>query len=338
MAWLALDIGGANIKVADGRGFGASYPFPLWKQLRDLENELRRVISEAPRSDHLVATMTGELADCFESKEEGVAAISAALQAAADGRHARVYLNDGSFVTPMVATRRYQEAAASNWHALSRFVGRYMELGTALMVDIGSTTCDVIGFRDGLPIHHAKSDTGRLISGELVYTGVQRSPICAIARSVPYRDNLCPVAQEYFATSGDAYVILGDLAEDRASHFTADGRPATKPYARARLARSICADRDDFNHRDAVGVAQAVAEAQAELLAASMERVLQRCDDHAPRSLVVSGHGEFLARRAIEHLEIETMVISLRKQLGATLSRNATAHALAVVARENAGP
>ena len=31
MNWLALDVGGAHIKVANGRGFAAAYPFPLWK-------------------------------------------------------------------------------------------------------------------------------------------------------------------------------------------------------------------------------------------------------------------------------------------------------------------
>src|SRR5688572_26621520 len=132
MNWLALDIGGANIKVADGRGFAASYAFALWRKPKELAQELRRIISESPTSDHLVATMTGELADCFETKEAGVSAILQALEQAADGRHTRVYVNDGSMVTPRVAARRHSEVAAANWHALARFCGRFMELGPAL--------------------------------------------------------------------------------------------------------------------------------------------------------------------------------------------------------------
>lgn len=298
MSWLALDIGGANIKVADGRGYAASYPFPLWKRFTHLTQELRRVIAEAPSSDHLVATMTGELADCFENKEQGVLSILDALQQAADGRHTRVYVNDGTLVTPVVAGRRHAEVAAANWHALARFAGRYLELGAALMLDIGSTTCDVIPFRDGLPMHVGKTDTQRLISGELVYTGVLRSPVCALCPTVPYRDHLCPVAQEWFATTVDAYLILGDLAEDAACDFTADGRPATKPHARARLARLICADSEHFNHRDAVAIAKAIAEAQTDLLMSSMERVVQRLHE-MPGSLVISGQGEFLIIRSL---------------------------------------
>jgi probable H4MPT-linked C1 transfer pathway protein len=337
MSWLALDIGGANIKVADGRGYAAAYPFAMWRRFDQLAQELRRIIAEAPASDHLVATMTGELADCFETKEQGVLSILDALQRAADGRHTRVYVNDGSIVTPVIAGRRHAEVAAANWHALARFVGRFMELGPALLLDVGSTTCDVIPFRDGLPIHTGMTDTQRLITGELVYTGVQRSPICAICQTVPYRDHLCPVAQELFATTADAYLILGDLTEDAAGDYTADGRAATKPFARARLARVICADSENFNHRDAVAIAQAVAEAQTDLLTAAMERVLRRLPG-IPRSTVIAGHGEFLAQRAIAQFGLETMTISLRQQLGALVSRCATAHALAVIAEESAGP
>ncbi|MCA9150631.1 MAG: hypothetical protein KDA92_15070 [Planctomycetales bacterium] len=337
MQWLALDIGGANIKVADGARYAVSYPFALWRHAENLTQELRRIIAEAPTCDRLVATMTGELADCFDSKELGVQAIADALQAAADGRHTRIYAREAGLVTPVVAARRYAEVAAANWHVLARFCGRFMELGPALLLDIGSTTCDVIAFRDGFPMHVGANDTQRLISGEMVYTGVQRSPICAVSHTVPYREHLCPVAHEYFATTIDAYVILGDLPEDTACHFTADGRAATKACCRARLARAICADSEQFNHRDAVAMSQAVAETQAELLASAIERVMQRLAD-TPSSVLVTGHGDFLARRALDHLGIAPQVTTLRQQLGANIARCATAHALAVVANELMGP
>ncbi|HEX6259400.1 MAG TPA: hydantoinase/oxoprolinase family protein, partial [Woeseiaceae bacterium] len=147
----------------------------------------------------------------------------------------------------------------------------------------------------------------------------------------------CPVAQELFATTADAYVILGDLPEDSGTDYTADGRPATKPYARARLARMICADSEHFNHRDAVAIAQAVSQTQTDLLTSAMERVLQRVNE-TPRSMVISGHGEFLAQRAISQFGLDASVISLRHQLGSLVSRCATAHALAVIAEESTGP
>ena len=86
MHWIGLDIGGANIKVADGNGFALQQGFPLWKTPEKLAQTLRTLIADAPPSDHIVATMTGELADCFESKSQGVRAILRSVQEAADAQ------------------------------------------------------------------------------------------------------------------------------------------------------------------------------------------------------------------------------------------------------------
>jgi uncharacterized hydantoinase/oxoprolinase family protein len=53
-----------------------------------------------------------------------------------------------------------------------------------------------------------------------------------------------------------------------------------------------------------------------------------------PETIVISGRGEFVARRAIERMKLSSKVISLSTELGPELSRTATAHALAVIARE----
>ena len=103
MNWLALDIGGANVKAADGLGYAQAYSFAMWRDSSRLAQQIRTAISEAPPCDHLAVTMTGELADCFESKETGVRFILQALADGSDNRHARVYLVDGRLVSPQVA-------------------------------------------------------------------------------------------------------------------------------------------------------------------------------------------------------------------------------------------
>jgi len=70
MKWLALDIGGANLKAADGNGFAVSQPFPMWENSRNLVDALRTLIALAPKVTHVAATMTGELADCFTTEED----------------------------------------------------------------------------------------------------------------------------------------------------------------------------------------------------------------------------------------------------------------------------
>lgn len=333
MKFLAFDIGGANLKIADGLGFAASRPFALWRKPADLAQELRTLMAEAPPSDHLLVTMTGELADCFLSRSEGVRAILEAVETAADGRHTRVYRGDGKMVTPQIALREPLRASAANWHALARFCCRFALTGPGLLLDVGSTTCDVIPLLDGQVVARGTTDTERLLTGELVYTGVERSPLCALVKDVPYRGGRCPVAHELFATTRDAYLILKLLPEDPTSLATADGRPATKANARARLSRCLCANDDEFNHRDAVTMAQAVADAQRRLLATSIEQVAGDLPG-PPGTVVLAGQGEYLALQALDDLDLEVEVVSLARELGPAVSRAAPAHAVAVLARE----
>jgi probable H4MPT-linked C1 transfer pathway protein len=336
MHWLALDIGGANLKAADGEGFAEAYAFALWREPDRLAQELRTIIAEAPESTHLAVTMTGELADCFESKTQGVQHILKAVNEAADGRHTRVYLADGMLVTPQVAAMKPQLAAASNWHALARFCGRFASEGTAVMIDVGSTTSDLVPLIDGKPVTVGKTDTERLLSGELVYTGVERTPACALLRTVPYRGQPCPIATELFATTRDAWTILGDLPEDGDEKGTADGRPATKAHSRVRLGRLICADEESFNHRDAALIAESIADVQTSQLLAALKDVFKRLPQ-PPSKIILSGHGEFLSRRVLDALGVSAPIVSLARELKPSISRCAPAHALAVLAREAVG-
>lgn len=331
--WLALDIGGANLKVADGRGYAASRPFPLWRAPDRLTEKLREIIAAAPAADRIAATMTGELADCFRTKAEGVRAIVESLSNAAHPLPAQIYLVDGRLATPELAAEQPLLAAASNWHALARFAARFTSSGVGILIDIGSTTCDIIPLVGGRPAPQGFTDTARLLSGELVYTGVERSPVCALLRNISYRGRRSSVAQELFATASDAYLVLGDLPEEPDNTSTADGRPATRAYACERLARMACADSRAFTTDDAVAMARAVERRQTSLVAAAVRGVVAGLSA-PPETVVLSGRGEFLARRVFERLQIKSNRVSLSEELGPTVSQCAPAHALAVIARE----
>ena len=174
-------------------------------------------------------------------------------------------------MTPAAAARAPDAVAAANWHALAHFARRYAA-GRSLLLDVGSTTTDIVGFDEQQVLARGRNDTERLLAGELLYTGVERTPVCAVVRSVPYRDQQCPVAGEVFATMRDVYLILGKLPEAARDIHTADGRPATKINARARLGRMICADQQQFHHRDAAAMAEYVAATQLEQLCAGAAR------------------------------------------------------------------
>lgn len=329
---LALDIGGANIKAADGLGWAHSRPFAMWREWQRLPDVLRDVIR--PRSPRrVVATMTGEIADCFPSRAAGVRHIVAAIErAVGPSTEIGIYRVDGTIASPREVEASPIAAAASNWHAVARLAGSMVEADRALLLDIGSTTVDIIPLVDGRPAPLATDDVGRMRSGELVYTGMERTPVAALVRSLPHRGVRRPIASELFAQSRDAWLVLGILAEDAAASDTADGGPATVNAARVRLARAMLLDPEAFTAADALAAAESCAVAQARQVARGLFRVANGVG-WEPTRVVLSGHGNPLATRALARTGWSAGCLCLGDRLGAEVARAAPAHALALIDR-----
>lgn len=334
---LALDIGGANLKASDGIAFHAARFFALWKHPDKLDDAIAELVETAPPVATWAVTMTGELADCYTTKREGVSAIIDAVLAAAARRGERprvsVYLTDGTLVAPAEAACRYLEAAASNWHATAAFTARRFPEAGGVLIDVGSTTTDIVPFADGRVVATGRTDVDRLRCGELVYTGVVRSPICSLVCAFPTTDGAIPTAQEVFATTRDAYLMLGLLPEDVDDCQTADGRPAVAEAAYDRLARSVCADRETFSRREALQAAEYVYERQSSMLRDALRCVADRLSSR-PERIVVAGQGEFLAQVVAATMFPPEAIVSLGAEFGADASRVGPAFALARLARE----
>lgn len=336
MNWLGIDVGGANLKVSDGQSQAFSQPFELWKYPDRLGEAIGELCSGLPASTGIAATMTGELADCYETKAAGVRHITAALQQGAAGRRLLIYCVDGQFRSPQEIDERPLLAAASNWHALARFATRFLPNQTGILVDIGTTTTDIIPLAKGGVATTSHNDVDRLLAGELVYCGVGRTPVCAVLDVLPLRGKECPVAAELFATTADAYCLLGDVAPSEREVSSADGRPMTEAYATDRLARQVCADRDMFDINDARAASQAIKRRQLELLAVSLDRVAAKLSSE-PVDVLISGSGEFLAAQLVRDHPAVRSATSLTEQLGDGPSTAAAAHAVARLAAEMSG-
>ena len=299
---LGWDVGGAYVKAAivetaaGGRAVRtASRPFEIWRDKLALPDVLRALAAELPSPESVAVTMTAELSDVFRTKREGVGFVLDAVETVSR-TPIRVFTTAGAFVDPATARARPLDAAASNWVATATLVGRFVP--DALLVDIGSTTTDVIPVTGGRVAALGRTDPERLLAGELVYTGVLRTNVAAIVRRVPLRGGECPIASELFAVSGDVHVLLGSLAPEDYTCPTPDGRPPTPEFAGERLARVVCADGDMLGAGEIRAIAVAVAEAQIEEIAAALGRVARRLARPAPA--IVTGLGGFLARRAAE--------------------------------------
>jgi probable H4MPT-linked C1 transfer pathway protein len=322
---LGLDIGGANLKAAHTNAQARTQSFELWKNPRGLVDALASLISQMPAHDLLAVTMTGELCDCFETKREGVAAILDAVRRSAGGTRVRVWSNKGRFAELDEAQADPLPFAAANWLALATFAGRFAPRGPALHIDIGSTTTDIVPLLNGKPIPRGRTDPERLESFELVYTGVRRTPVCA----------LLDCAAELFATTLDVYLLLDWIPEDESDHGTADGRPAMRTHAHARMARLLGADRETAATEQTTRLALRACLKQVEMLNSAIERVGQTLPS-APESIILSGTGEFLARLALEKRQEfpSSRVVALSQQLNCGISEAACAYAVAMLAAE----
>lgn len=336
---LGVDIGGANLKVAASDGRSASEAFPMWKESEQLTTRLSALFDRAGSFERLAVAMTGELADCFPSKSVGVAFIVDATLAAAGDRAVRFYSQRDRWVDGAAAKERVLDVAAANWHATASFVGRFAApglapAGSALFIDAGSTTVDVIPLEDGKPASVGRTDTERLLSGELVYSGVERTPIFALNRVFQYRDRECPVAAELFATTADAYLLLGELPEEAENCDTANGKPRTRVETIRRLARTFCADELEFHESDALDLAQQVQRRQTNLIADAVRRVIHRLNGRVQKA-ILAGHGSFLVRQAFDTLKMtDVPIVDLAETIGADASRAASAYAVACLAEE----
>jgi hypothetical protein len=335
-AWLAFDIGGANIKAAHSSGKARSLPFELWKRPEELTLALRTLTATLPVADQIAVTMTAELCDCYETRIEGVLAVlDDVLEVFAD-RRLRIWGTDGRFHSIPEIQADPELAAAANWLALATVAARLLPEGPGLLVDIGTTTTDLIPTRDGRPAPRGRSDTQRLQNGELVYSGIRRTPICALATELPFQGVPTGLAAELFASTLDVYLVTGEIPPDPNDHSTADGRAATADAARGRLARMVCADRESISEEDALSFALAADQALLDRLASAAGRACSATVGR-PRGAIVAGSGAFLARRlAARVIEPGGSVVDLQERWGPEASAAGCAHALVVLATEEA--
>jgi probable H4MPT-linked C1 transfer pathway protein len=332
MQTIGLDIGGANLKAASSDGNAASLAFELWRAPGQLPQELNRLLSQFSSGDRLAVTMTAELADCFPTKAEGVAAVLGAVAAVAGPRPILVWQTTGRFAPLEQAVATPLQTAAANWHALASWAGPHCPDGNALLLDIGSTTTDLIPIVNGLPAARGQTDPQRLLSGELVYTGVRRTPLCALRRTVDWQAGVCRVAAEFFATTLDVYLLLDRVPEDAGDTDTADGRPATRSAAHNRLAHMLCGDGTELSPDDALAIAGQFAETQLDLLSQAVSQVLENISRLS--AVVISGSGSFLARQLVESHPLLRQIrpIDLGELLSPAAANAACAYAVARLA------
>ena len=241
------DIGGVHLKAARAeRGCivdALQLAAPLRAGLDPLVQAFAVARARMGSAQRHVVTMTAELADTFASRHEGVDA-----DRRAGGARARRY---GIALRRSRRLRRDRTARTSTSSTSRPPIGmrapRWSRagIGSALFIDMGSTTTDIVPVADGAIAARGYTDAERLAAGELVYTGLVRGFVMATAGRAPFAGAWTPLVNENFANMADVHRILGSLPDGADQMSTADGRDKTVASSRARLARMVGRDAAD---------------------------------------------------------------------------------------------
>ena len=296
---IGWDIGGAHLKAARIGASGVvldavQVPCALWRGLRELEHGIEAVLTRCVGVQYHAITMTGEMVDLFPDRGAGVKAIAEYVAKRLGDDVVWLYRGDGQFVPPYQAAEYAMQIASANWHAAAECVAQ--KIGNGILVDIGSTTTDIIPIVANKLRNQGGDDATRLVTDELVYSGVVRTPLMAMTERVPFAGTSVPLMAEYFATMADVYRLTGELPEHADQHPAADGGEKNLAASGRRLARMLGRDRDSAPMTDWHELARWFRGRQLARLHAACEHVAASAQMPADAPIIGAGVGRFLIR------------------------------------------
>jgi probable H4MPT-linked C1 transfer pathway protein len=326
---IGWDVGGAHLKAAllDSEGRlqqVVQVPCALWRGLSELETAVDEVLRILQVSSQFHAiTMTGELVDLSPNRQAGVQSISQVMEAKLSGSKqfytGALEADLSGFVTLDQVDQHWQHIASANWLASASYVAlRLKQINVtqhALLIDVGSTTTDLILLENNQPVCKGFTDAVRMQTQELVYTGVVRTPLMAVAQKINFEQQITSVAAEYFATTADVYRLTGNLSAEDDMADTADGKEKTLLASARRIARMIGHDVDDAPKDAWVRLANEFKSQQVARLKDVIKQHLSGLNAHQTQtvSIIGAGVGSFLVKEItntmnIHYLDVATLI------------------------------
>jgi probable H4MPT-linked C1 transfer pathway protein len=288
---IGIDVGGANLKVVNDNGVHIHY-CPLWENA-PITSLLDQYVTSP--DDRAAVVMSGELADCFSDKMQGISFIVDAVKKAFPA--ARFYGTDGQFHDGAVP-----RLAAANWLASAAYLRE--EYPDAVLLDIGSTTADIIPLGRFEELK-GLTDLMRLQKGYLLYTGMLRGNIAILLQSVILDGIKTPTSSEYFAISADAHLVLGHIRPEDYTCDTPDHKEKSGDASLKRLARVVCADRSEIGDDGAYQIAMQFWETQRDLICGQVRGVA--AESGAGR-IIVAGIGALLFAQELSGINLNKIL------------------------------
>jgi probable H4MPT-linked C1 transfer pathway protein len=286
------DVGGAHLKIAvseDGRVRSVmQVPCPLWNGIGEIDLALAAAAPMLRGVSAHAATMTGELCEIFPDRVSGVQAI---LDRLADllGDQISIWMGKRGLGTIDAARASPLDVASTNFLASAAFVATKQD--DALLVDMGSTTTDIIPIVGGTPVPRGLSDGDRLRSGELVYTGLTRTDVSSVARRASLEGIEQRLTAGGFANMADVRRVIDDLPDDVDQHATLDGRGKSEAESLERFARCFGRDAVDAAPKAWQSAAREIISVQLADVQEAIGEVLAATNLPATAPIITAGIG-----------------------------------------------
>ncbi len=293
------DVGGAHLKMAllDEHGLvlaARQRATPLWHGDSVLREAIDALYADTDGGNctHYI-TLTAELVDRYRDRRQGMHELSAILRSRFPGN--TVFYTPQGMLSWRGVEQNPEQAMSANWHATATLAAEWCEQG--ILLDIGSTSSDLTALVDGKPAPAAFTDQARLRCGELVYSGVVRTPVMALCQRVPFAGHWQSLANEHFATTADIHRVAGGLDEADDQQASADGSGKSETDSMRRLARMLGQDYSTDASPALRELAHYLSCRQLTQLEQALALLLSRRPAIAESSLLGTGCGRFLAAR-----------------------------------------
>ncbi len=277
-----FDIGGANTDLAlvdfdkSGNIIRIETDFiylPMWIKKDELKEALKDLLgSSVDEVDAVGVSMTAELVDAYKTKKEGVLDIA---KKSVDSFSVPVGFIGVDGI--MDISRVFEEpikVAAANWIATAPLASKIQP--DCILMDIGSTTTDIIPIKNGKECAKGRSDLERLKTGELIYSGTLRTNVAALVEKVPIDGTMMRIASELFAVTADIHIILGNISKEEYTCDTMDGSGKSIDDCMRRISRVICGDMDTLKPDEIKAIANYIYSEQVKRISDALLEVSKR--------------------------------------------------------------
>ena len=298
MKIVGWDIGGANLKasIINFKNYkikSNQIYCPIWLNIENLRKSIICIKNNFGHCDYHAVTMTAELVDVFKNKKIGVKKIIELFCKIFPEKKVFFYSKNANFLKRKDAILNHDNVSSMNWHASATFISKHIK--NCMLVDIGSSTTDIVPIKNKEIIVKGFNDSERLSNGELIYFGVLRTPITSVVKKIHFKRKKQILIQENFADIADVYRVLNKLPKNMDVISTQDKKPKNPVASARRIARLLAKDYEDEKFKEWKKISIEIESAQKKIILNAIQKIKKKIFKNSV-PIIGLGVGSFLIK------------------------------------------